>query len=75
MEAIFNMEFYNSGKGIEDLFANYDGFTAGIKQELKGYYLEISDLPKQVTFEDQDEIIAVKVKATKTIKGESPNNS
>lgn len=60
----FDMEFFNKGNGLEDLFVNYDAFTGILKETLKGYDAVISELPEKVSFDTKDEVIAVQVKVT-----------
>lgn len=75
VQAIINLEFFNSGNNIEDLFRNFDIFTTAIKTKFTNYNIEMSELPSQVTFDNKSEPIPVQLKAiTKPADGAQPNN-
>jgi hypothetical protein len=60
--ALFNMEFSNTGASPEELFKNYDTFRANVKKELDGYTVDVSELPQTITFEDKSKVIPVQIK-------------
>lgn len=61
MHSLFNMDFYNTGDSLEELFLNFDTFTSRIKRTFNGYKVEHSKLPAKITFGDKAEIIEVQI--------------
>lgn len=68
-----NIQFLlrNFGKTYEQLIQNYDKFAKEIKSILKGYKIEISDLPQNFTFEDFGKPLAIDVKIDNSEQNQS----
>jgi hypothetical protein len=61
-KAVLNFDFLGAGQSPEELFKNFDIFRAGLKKELAGYKVEITDLPDTITFDDKTKLIPIQVK-------------
>ncbi len=67
INADFNVEFYNKVGNLEELFKTFDAFTTSVKNQLKDYTVEVSNLPDTVTFDNKEKVIDVQIKvASKT---------
>lgn len=62
---VFNVDFYNTGDNIEDLFRNFDAFTGRVKEAFKDYDVEHSKLPEKIAFGSTENVVQIQI----TIKG------
>ena len=72
--AKFDLKFTNVGNSVDDLFKNFEQFNKSLKEVSEGYDVELSELPKTITFEDNKRVIPVKLKL-KTSSGNNNNNN
>lgn len=63
-KVLFNLEFYNKGKTLDELFKNFDEFSANVKLNTEGYHLDLSDLPEKIDFNNKERIIPIKISLT-----------
>ena len=59
--SILNLQFYNSGETVEELFTNYDAFTTRLKEEFSDSIVEYSKLPDRISFSEQNKDLDVQV--------------
>lgn len=62
LNVLINMDFYNRGRGVEDLLRNYDSFTKSMINGFTDYAVEVSKLPEKLDLNDQRSDIPVQIK-------------
>lgn len=67
---VFNMNFYNSGSNIDELFRNFDEFTSRIRENFSDYSVEHSRLPQRIDPSEFGKEIGVQVTVSTQKEGQ-----
>lgn len=60
-EVKFDVDFYNEGKGFEELFENFDFFVKRLENKFEAYDIQLSRLPERITFQESTDSIPVQI--------------